>query len=595
MTTHTRTHGADAWAELLGRVPLVIGTAGHRDLREADIPILEKQVDEVFIRIERDYAGGGETPIVLLSSLAEGADQLVARVALKRGIKLIAPLPMPQSNYRHDFQPGLHRGAAAGFEHLLHQAIAAPIVHCAETATRDEQYRAAGIFIAQHSHLMLALWDGDDTETKVGGTADTIRFFTRGLPLDISGSGRRSLDLLIKGALIHVFTPRSGKERPAVSIETKPWWSEATDEAEATSWEIVDAILRLTARFNREAASQDKFSFAAARDKSMAHLFADPVSGRPVDAAMAYAQREGAPWCTLFTAADVLAQRCRTHFKADWILLSVLALAALLSFELATHVAHNGVGIAAYAGWLLAAGCVVLFAYGRQHQPRFLDYRALAEALRIAVFWKLLGSMPSAANRYPLSQQNELAWVKLCLRSLELVALARPKGETCASTEAQRAGWLRSIWLIGQSEFYQRRGAGYKQRSQLLKAISAALAILSPAIAAAWVGWNYWHLGSGAWDWTLYEKHRWLIFAIGILPGFAAAFANYSEQLAFEAQAHQYERMHVLFERARELTMHKAHGDVLRDLYEQVGLEAMQENAEWVSLYRQRPMRIPRG
>ncbi len=26
-----------------------------------------------------------------------------------------------------------------------------------------------------------------------------------------------------------------------------------------------------------------------------------------------------------------------------------------------------------------------------QHQERFLDYRALAEALRVAVYWKLLG------------------------------------------------------------------------------------------------------------------------------------------------------------------------------------------------------------
>src|SRR6202047_935526 len=46
------------------------------------------------------------------------------------------------------------------------------------------------------------------------------------------------------------------------------------------------------------------------------------------------------------------------------------------------------------AGYFLSLlAILVLFARAvrQRHQERYLDYRALAEALRVAVFWKLLG------------------------------------------------------------------------------------------------------------------------------------------------------------------------------------------------------------
>ena len=71
----------------------------------------------------------------------------------------------------------------------------------------------------------------------------------------------------------------------------------------------------------------------------------------------------------------------------------------------------------------------------RKDQERYLDYRALAEALRVAVYWKLLGvgsryldakvdppgrqhadinPVGVIANAYPIKQPSELAWVKVC-------------------------------------------------------------------------------------------------------------------------------------------------------------------------------------
>src|SRR5579863_4912526 len=85
------------------QAPFVIGVTGHRDLRAEDVPHLERRVRHIFERLRERYPS---TPFLVLSSLAEGADQLVARVALlpEFGARLVVPLPMPVELYAKDFE-----------------------------------------------------------------------------------------------------------------------------------------------------------------------------------------------------------------------------------------------------------------------------------------------------------------------------------------------------------------------------------------------------------------------------------------------------------------------------------------------------------
>jgi hypothetical protein len=83
-----------------------------------------------------------------------------------------------------------------------------------------------------------------------------------------------------------------------------------------------------------------------------------------------------------------------------------------------------------------------------------------------------------------------------------------------------------------------------------------------------------------------------------VLPALAAVPVGYVEQLAFKAQARQYDRMRQLFERALELlpeTPVELDSNLAQDIFYALGKEAMSENAEWVAIYRQRPIRPPQG
>ena len=76
------------------------GVSGHRDPVESDFPELQKQIGIVFDRFRSAYP---DASFELLSPLAEGADRIMAEVALKTDVRLVVPLPMAQAEYERDF------------------------------------------------------------------------------------------------------------------------------------------------------------------------------------------------------------------------------------------------------------------------------------------------------------------------------------------------------------------------------------------------------------------------------------------------------------------------------------------------------------
>ena len=123
------------------RLPLVIGATGHRDLCDKDLPDLEREVKAAIKRLKCQYLHNDpETPIVVLSSLAEGGDRLIARVAMGLGAKLVAPLPMAESEYRRDFldpELRLKPDAIVEFDSLKELAVAKPVMRLAEGNTSE--------------------------------------------------------------------------------------------------------------------------------------------------------------------------------------------------------------------------------------------------------------------------------------------------------------------------------------------------------------------------------------------------------------------------------------------------------------------------
>lgn len=151
--------------------PLRLGVTGHR---------WEEEPDGLRTRIDRVMAGLCQGRAVgLATALAEGADRLVAEVALDHGARLVAVLPRPRASYESDFSSARSRRAFRG---LL--ARAAEVVEI--TGPEGDLvagYAAAGQAVLERSDVLVAIWDGRPARG-VGGTAGVVaEARDRGIPV----------------------------------------------------------------------------------------------------------------------------------------------------------------------------------------------------------------------------------------------------------------------------------------------------------------------------------------------------------------------------------------------------------------------------
>ena len=159
---------------------LVIGVTGHRNIEEKSAA-LRSAVRDALTAAVAEYK---PEEAVIISPLAEGADRLVAReVIALLGARLVVPLPVPQDSYEMDFAKSV-----GAFRKLLRNAddvFVIPLPKRSEgwrdySPARNTQYARAGAYVAQHCHVLIAIWDGAPARG-VGGTAHVVQWFRRGL------------------------------------------------------------------------------------------------------------------------------------------------------------------------------------------------------------------------------------------------------------------------------------------------------------------------------------------------------------------------------------------------------------------------------
>jgi len=144
-----------------------VGITGHQRLAD---PEAWPWVTNVL----RDGLARVAPPLVGVTSLAVGADQLLARLVLERGGTLHAVLPY--TGIERSFQPE----DVPAFRALAKRAT----LEVLDTPGTDEDaYLAAGWRVVDLSDVLLAVWNGKPAKGK-GGTADVVAYAIRqGVPV----------------------------------------------------------------------------------------------------------------------------------------------------------------------------------------------------------------------------------------------------------------------------------------------------------------------------------------------------------------------------------------------------------------------------
>ncbi|WP_226670863.1 hypothetical protein [Metabacillus litoralis] len=177
--------------------PYKIGVTGHRDIHPNAYEKVKQETMRYFDQLITLHS-----EILLFSPLASGADQLLAEIALERGVSVHAPIPFPIERYCLDFSEGEERN---NFLKLVDKADSIFVPELVQDQPTDTLcYFAVGAYVAQQSQLLFGLWNGEKYPEKTGGTNHIIRCQLQGFPESL-----RLQQPLCDRKTLWIMTPRS--------------------------------------------------------------------------------------------------------------------------------------------------------------------------------------------------------------------------------------------------------------------------------------------------------------------------------------------------------------------------------------------------
>ena len=574
-------------------IPLVIGITGHRDVVADDIPVLQAAVRAELTQLREMYAS---SRIILLTALAEGADRIAAHAALEAGVEVGAVLPMLQLEYEADFQTDASIRefrellAAAHWTHVVPASAKNP----GAIQDRAQQYLEAGIYIARHSQLLFALWDGDTIEKK-GGTSHIVRLYQSGQYSDAASEDLLSLP--DSGPVIRIATRRtsdtSGRQmQPVGTVEFLPPCpvepAQTVRHGDASSvWERErwKRVLARMDQFNR-----DTQNFLAQHprkiEQSRQYLLGDSALALTDSARNAL---------EIYEVADAMSAHGNTRRLS--LFRQIIAIAMLSVF-------FESLYSGPFMYWPLLALCMAsgLAAYGifrklrtERLEEQYLDYRALAEGARVQFFWKQAGLPDNAADHYLKEQRDELEWIRQALRCLELPRTTPNDPIQVSSIDGVR--FALDHWVRDQYNYF----AGKRQKAQANQladeSISKRAKTLFIAGASLLAFTALFQIFAASKAPSVTETVlQTCIVGYNLLLWALPAVKLYGEIMAYSEQAKRYKKMGYYFGICEQhLTRSLADGNAVRavELLRQMGRHALVENGDWLLLHRQRPVQVP--
>jgi hypothetical protein len=290
-----------------------------------------------------------------------------------------------------------------------------------------------------------------------------------------------------------------------------------------------------------------------------------------------------------FRAADALAVHYQRRVHAS--LRAIHSLAVLMGVVLLVYSEFDGPNYMVLAFLALFFAGVALHVTGeaREWHRKYLDYRALAEGLRVQLYWNLSGVVDAGSAEFAydsfLQQQDvDLGWIRHVMRQ---GSLSRRRGR--APPEGW-VGWVIDEWVgaaepagsgQGQLAYYARKeaqnGARYRRTSLLGRVClwsGIGIAVLLFLTDAA-----------GASEWR-----RSMLVLMGVLPLIAGVWDAYSHKRAEKELIKQYAFMSRVFRKARQLLDSTSDVAFRRRVLKALGQAALDEGAEWLLMHRERPL-----
>lgn len=560
-------------------LPLVIAVTGHRDLVAAEEPGIREQVRALFESLATRYP---DRRLQVMSSLAEGADQLVAEIALEMAIELVVPMPMSKDLYLDDFSGAEARAhflclcghASETYELPLAAGNTAESVARSAEA-RSREYAQVGVFLSAHCHILLALWDGKPG-TELGGTGQVVKFHHDDIMPGYTDKTVATQQMLVDDESDLVYHIVCSRNRPdgAPHPDFRPlqcfWFTK--DRHNPRSADIPrqhQIIFERGSEFSRHAM---EFSEQIGRES---WSLLDDESKRLLPRGIQDINR-------LFRVADWLA----IHFQKKT--LRVLQITHLLAFMMGlmfilwSDYETWPFYMFAFLLFFLAAAAVQYFSRRGAWHRKYLDYRALAEGLRVQFYWAAAGVSNENESKFThdnflQTQDPELGWIRNVMRVAGTECDAAPAA-TPAGLAFALKGWIGNE-DSGQLGYYRKkareraRTSRFTERLGLVSLMTSVVVVLLFVVAYASI--------PEPWHDPLQVIMGVMLLLFGVRQGYA--FSTAEKELI-----KQYEFMLRIFYNAKRRLDSAIGGVEQRQVLLALGGSCLDEHAQWILMHRDR-------
>ena len=554
------------------RQPLVVTVTGHRDLVESEVDGIRDRVRALFTLLGTRYP---DMQLKLLSPLAEGADQLAAEVAIEMDVDLDVVLPMPRDEYLQSFSDA----AMVEKFHALYDKAVDSFVLTGDTAgmSAEECYAKLGVFQASHCHVLLAIWDGKDSSS-IGGTSQVVKFHHDDIMPGYRPKSSVSQQMLVddeSDLVYHIVCSRS-RENGEPAEGSMPldchWFTK--DENKPRSIDLPadhDVVFLRANEFSR-----DVYRFSEQIDAGTTSLLTKEgttlgIKGlENIDDA--------------FSAADSLAILYQKKTLRTLRLTHVLAFAMGTLFVLYSDLTTQQPLLYLFLACFAISAVVQKLAGARNWHRKYLDYRTLAEGLRVQFHWAMAGISQEDLETYSHDtflrlQDPEVGWIRNTMRIAGTINDAQPYRDTAALHRVIEE-WVGDA-EYGQLGYYRRKSKDRARRSRVTAAMGKLSLITSAAIVVLFL------VAHESVPDNLVPP---LMVGMGVTLLLFGVRHAYAYATAERELIKQYEFMLRIFANARDRLVVSKTDRQKREVLMAVGSSALDEHAQWILMHRERSL-----
>lgn len=266
----------------------------------------------------------------------------------------------------------------------------------------------------------------------------------------------------------------------------------------------------------------------------------------------------------LFSNADQLAtlnqSRMLTSLRSGYVLILMAGLSFITYADLYSQPYMIQLYVCFMAALLLVFRIEAFFGW----QRKYLDYRALAEALRVQFYWAMAGVTMDRAHHFAHDSFHErremqLGWIRNVMRVASLKSDALLSDASTQDVEHVVQSWIRDPEM-GQSHYYERKSAERQRHHRTTRMMETTSMIIVMTVAVALI---FREGGSLLTD--------VLIALVGFIPFVMAVRQNYAHRMAEKELIGQYQYFRRIFTSADALLARTTRDDTRQQILRALG------------------------